>query len=436
MAIVAIVGRPNVGKSTLFNRLIRERLSIEEDTPGVTRDRIYADAEWLGRTFTLIDTGGMIPDDTEELTRLVTYQARLAMAEADVIVFVLDTRSGLTATDHDIADMLRRVNKPVIVCANKVETLRIEDLALEFYSLGLGDPVAVSASHGLGTGDLLDAITDALPPAGETPAENEGVIRTTVIGRPNVGKSSLVNRLLGAERMIVSDIPGTTRDAVDAMLEHDGVHYQLVDTAGLRRKSRIDENVEYYSVVRSLRAIQRSDVALMLLDATEGVTEQDKRIAGYADENGKAMVLIVNKWDLVEKDHRTMQEYEKRLDQELPFLSYAPRLFISALTGQRVQRILSLVNDVYAAYGARMSTPDLNRIIGDATAMVPPPAQKGRRLKISYVTQGLSKPPQILFFCNDPSLVPDAYRRYLESQIREAFPLQGTPLRLVFRAKS
>lgn len=267
-------------------------------------------------------------------------------------------------------------------------------------------------------------------------AETEGVIRTTVIGRPNVGKSSLVNRLLGTERMIVSNIPGTTRDAVDAMLEHEGVFYQLVDTAGLRRKSRIDENVEYYSVVRSLRAIQRSDVALMLLDATEGVTEQDKRIAGYADENGKAMVLIINKWDLVEKDHRTMQEYEKRLDQELPFLTYAPRLFISALTGQRVQRILSLVDQVYAAYGARMSTPDLNRLIGDATAMVPPPSHKGRRLKISYVTQGLSKPPQILFFCNDPSLVPDAYRRYLESQIREAFPLQGTPLRLVFRAKS
>lgn len=436
MAIVAIVGRPNVGKSTLFNRLIRERLSIEEDTPGVTRDRIYADAEWLGRTFTLIDTGGMIPDDTEELTRLVTYQARLAMAEADVIVFVLDTRSGLTATDRDIADMLRRVDKPVIICANKVETLKVEDLAVEFYSLGLGEPVAVSAAHGLGTGDLLDAIVAHLPPAGESAPETEQVIRTTVIGRPNVGKSSLVNRLLGQERMIVSDIPGTTRDAVDAMLEHDGVLFRLVDTAGLRRKSRVSENIEYYSVVRSLRAIQQSDVALMLLDATEGVTEQDKRIAGYADENGKGLVLIVNKWDLIEKDDRTMRQFEERLDQELPFLSYAPRLFISALTGQRVQRVLTLVQQVFAAHTARLSTADLNRVVGDATATVPPPAQRGRRLKISYVTQGATRPPQILFFCNDPALVPDSYRRYLESQIREAFPLQGTPLRLSFRAKS
>ncbi|MCL5676506.1 MAG: ribosome biogenesis GTPase Der [Firmicutes bacterium] len=435
--IVAIVGRPNVGKSTLFNRLIQQRLAIIENEPGITRDRIYGESEWNGRPFTVVDTGGILRGDGEPLVSQIRNQAEQAMADADVILFLVDARTGVNPLDQDVADLLRRTGKPVVLVANKVENLRVEEESLEFYALGLGQPWALSAAHGLGTGDLLDHIVSLFPPAGEEAEEPEdSLIKIAVIGRPNVGKSSLVNALLGQERMIVSDLAGTTRDAVDAMLEKDGRRYLLIDTAGLRRKGKIEEAVERYSVLRSLRAVDRSDVVLLVLDASFGIAEQDKRIAGYVEEQGKALILMVNKWDLVAKDDRTMDQFRTVLKKELAFVGYAPSLFISALTQQRVQRVLPLVDEVMAAYSFKASTGVLNQVIEEAMAVSPPPpGERSKRLKIYYVTQGGTRPPIFLCFANDPHLMPAPYRRYLESKLREAFPLEGTPIRLVMKAR-
>lgn len=434
--IVAIVGRPNVGKSTLFNRLIQQRIAIIENEPGITRDRIYGDTDWNGREFTLVDTGGIETDPQGEISRQVRQQAELAVREADLVVLVLDTRQGLNPTDEDVADLLRRAGKPVILCANKSDNLKIEDQSLEFYRLGLGQPIPISAVHGVGTGDLLDEIVRRLPEGKEqvNPEVGDETVRVAVIGRPNVGKSSLVNKLLGQERVIVSDIPGTTRDAVDVPIEHNGRSYLLIDTAGMRRRSKVEEDVERYSVMRSLRAVERSDVVLTLIDAVDGVTDQDKRIAGYAHEAGKAHILVINKWDLIEKDEATMREYEERVRAELTFLDYAPSLFISARTGQRVHRLLPLIDRVCASATAKIATPDLNRVIEEAKAVAPPANIRGKRLKIFYATQVGVKPPVILCFVNDPELVQSSYRRYLENQIREAFPMEGTPIRLVMRS--
>lgn len=435
--IVAIVGRPNVGKSTLFNRLIQQRVAIIEDEPGITRDRIYGDTDWNGRNFTLVDTGGIVADPRGEISRQVRRQAELAMQEADVVILVLDTRTGLNPTDLEVADLLRRAKKPVILCANKSDNLKIEDQSLEFYKLGLGQPIPVSAAHGLGTGDLLDEIVLRLPEGTGDPSheDDQAVIKVAVIGRPNVGKSSLINKLLGQDRVVVSEIPGTTRDAVDVPIQHHGRSYLLIDTAGMRRKARIEESVERYSVIRTLRAVDRADVVLTLIDSADGVTDQDKRIAGYAHEAGKAQVLVINKWDLIEKDNATMREYEARTRAELTFLDYAPRLFISAKTGQRVHRLLELVDQVFASANARIATSDLNQVFGEAKLMAPPPGERGKRLKIYYATQAGTKPPVILCFVNDPELIQSSYRRYLENQLRESFPLEGTPIRLVMKPR-
>lgn len=434
--IVAIVGRPNVGKSTLFNRLIQKRLAIIENEPGITRDRIYGEADWNGRAFTVVDTGGIVTGDDEPLVSQIRLQAEQAMAEADVILFLVDARAGVTPLDQDVADLLRRTGKPVILVANKVENLRVEEEALEFYSLGLGQPWPLSSAHGLGTGDLLDHVVSFFPEAGEEEEETENITRIAVVGRPNVGKSSLVNALLGQERMIVSELAGTTRDAVDALLEHEGRQYLLIDTAGLRRKGKIEEAVERYSVLRALRAVDRSDVVLLVLDASFGITEQDKRIAGYALEQGKGIVYIVNKWDLVEKDDKTMEQFRAILKRELNFMPPAPSLFLSALTRQRVHKVLPLVDQVMEAYSFKASTGVLNQVVEEAVAVNPPPmGERARRLKVYYVTQGGQRPPVFLFFVNDPKLAAPPYRRYLESKLREAFPLEGTPIRLVMKAK-
>ena len=434
--IVAIVGRPNVGKSTLFNRLIQQRVAIIENDPGITRDRIYGDTDWNGRDFTVIDTGGIVVSDDEPLLSQVRTQAQQAMAEADVILFMADARAGVTPLDQDVANLLRRTGKPVVLVANKVENLRVEDESLELYSLGLGQPWPLSAEHGLGTGDLLDHVVSLFPPAAEEEEKDHNITKIAVIGRPNVGKSSLVNDLLGQERMIVSDIAGTTRDAVDSVLEREGKRYMLIDTAGLRRKGRIDEGVERYSVLRALRAVDRADVVLLLLDASFGISEQDKRIAGYAEDQAKAIIIIVNKWDLVAKDDKTMEQFRAVIEKELAFIRYAPSLFLSALTKQRVQKVLPLVDEVMQAYSLQISTGVLNQVVEEAQAVnMPPPGARGKRLKIYYATQGGSRPPVFLFFVNDPDLMPPTYRRYLESKLRDAFPLGGTPIRLVMKAR-
>ncbi len=433
--IVAIVGRPNVGKSTLFNRLVQRRIAIIEDQPGITRDRIYADTEWNGRTFTLVDTGGIVPDPAETLTGLVRRQAELAIAEADLVVLVLDVRDGLTATDQDVADLLRRARKPVILCANKGDIPRLQERAVEFYRLGLGDPITCSAEHGLGTGDLLDRVVAELP-EGEPPPEDEQVIRVAVIGRPNVGKSSLVNALLGRERVIVSEVSGTTRDAIDVPLVADGRNYLLIDTAGMRRRARIDEAVERYSVMRTLRAVDRADVVLTLLEAPAGVTEQDQRIVGYVHEAGKGQILLINKWDLAGHDEGARGRFLDKLSAGLSFLDYAPRLFISARTGQRLNRVMPAVAKVAEACRRRAPTAELNRVIAEAASMTPPPGEGGKRLKLYYATQGGAKPPVFLFFTNEPDLAHFSYRRYLENRLREAFDFEGTPIRLIFKRRS
>lgn len=432
--IVAIVGRPNVGKSTIFNRIAKKRVSIVEDIPGVTRDRIYMDAEWLTREFTMIDTGGIEIESVDKILTAMRHQAKLAIDEADVILFVVDAKAGLTSSDEEVAVILRTARKPVLLAVNKVDSAK-DDLAVyEFYNLGLGEPVAISAANALGLGDLLDKVVAALPK--ETAADDEAdTIKVAFIGRPNVGKSSLVNALLGEERVIVSDVPGTTRDAIDTRFTQDGTDFILIDTAGMRRKARIDQPVERYSVIRSLRAIDRADVVLMLIDAVDGVTEQDKKIAGYAHEAGRASVIVVNKWDLVEKDSKTTLRYTDAIRSELGFMQYAPVLFLSALTKQRVNRVGELVKYVADQHAMRVATSVLNQVIEDAAAINPPPSDRGRRLKIFYSTQPGVKPPTFVLFVNDPEIMHFSYLRYLENKLREAFGFEGTPLNLVVRGR-
>ncbi len=431
--VVAIVGRPNVGKSTLFNRLIQKRLAIEEPTPGITRDRIYGRVEWLDKEFWLVDTGGLTFEE-DKISREIMQQVRLALAEAQVILMVVDVRSGPVPLDEEVAALLRRTEKPVLLVANKAETGFPTGAETEFYGLGLGEPHLVSGAHGLGTGDLLDEVVRLLPEA--VLEEEEEDLKVAVIGRPNVGKSSLVNRLAGAERVIVSDLPGTTRDAIDLLITRGERRYRLVDTAGIRRKSKVEQAVEYYSVLRSIRAAEEADVVLMLLDATEGVTEQDKRIAGIAHEAGRAILIVVNKWDKVEKDDKTMDAYRIKIRDELVYLSYAPVIFISARTGQRVERLFELIDYVAEQHALRISTARLNELLEDAMAVTPPPARKGKRLKIYYMTQVRVKPPTFALFVNEPELAHFSYLRYLENRLRETYGFEGTPLRILVRGRS
>ena len=432
--IVAIVGRPNVGKSTLFNRIAEKRVSIVDDTPGVTRDRIYADAEWTGHEFALVDTGGIDFDENDALLPAMRNQAKLAMEEADVILFVVDGKVGITEVDQQIVGMLRTAKKPVVLAVNKVDSIKGIPDSYEFYGLGLGEPIAVSAVNALNLGDLLDAIVKELPTEVEV-AEEPDTIRVAVVGRPNVGKSSLVNALLGEERLVVSNIPGTTRDAVDTYFKQDGVTFVFVDTAGMRRRGKIDAALERYSVIRSLRAIDRADVVLMLIDAAEGVSEQDKKIAGYVHESGRASVLVVNKWDLIQKDGKTSLRYTETMRQELGFMQYSPVVFLSALTKQRVSRIPEVVKYVAEQHAMRVSTSLLNQVVRDAVGINPPPSDRGRKLKIYYATQASVKPPTIVFFVNDPELMHFSYLRFLENKLREAFGFEGTPLKLVVRPR-
>ena len=433
--LVAIVGRPNVGKSMLFNKLVGQRLSIVEDTPGVTRDRLYASCEWRGRTFDMVDTGGIEPSTDSEILLFMREQAQIAIDAATVIVLVTDIRTGVTAADEDVATMLQRSRKPVVLAVNKADSTGATDPMLyEFYSLGLGDPIAVSAVHGHGTGDLLDACMEYFPPEEEDEIEDE-VIHVAVIGKPNVGKSSLINRILGEKRVIVSDLAGTTRDAVDTPLENKYGKYVFIDTAGIRRKSRVEERVEKFSVMRAQLAIERADVCLILIDGRDGVTEQDTKIAGMAHEAGKASIIIVNKWDLVEKETGTMEKMRKDILRDLGFMTYAPILFISALTGQRTERIFEMINSVNEQSCMRITTGMLNNVLADAQMRVQPPTDKGRRLKIYYMTQTGIKPPCFVIFCNSRELFHFSYQRYIENQIRSVFGLEGTPIHLIIRQK-
>lgn len=436
--LVAIVGRPNVGKSTFFNKISGKRISIVEDTPGVTRDRVYADVEWLGRKFTLIDTGGIDPRSEDVLLKQMRRQAEIAMDTADVICFFTDARAGLTQDDQEVAELLRKTRKPLLLVVNKVDHAGLNDDVYEFYNLGLGDPISISSVNMLGLGDLLEEIVKLLPPADpEEEDEAEHVVQLAVVGRPNVGKSSLVNRLLGKERVMVSNIPGTTRDAIDSRFTApDGTEYNIIDTAGIRRKRVIeDESLERYSVLRSIAAIKRCDVALMLIDAQDGVTEQDTKIAGLVHEEGKACVVVVNKWDAIEKETNTMEQYRKQVLEDLKFMDYAPVLFVSAMTGQRVHTVLDMVSQAYAQYTKRVPTGVLNDVLADAQASLQPPATNGRRLKIYYGTQQHMAPPTFILFVNDEELMHFAYQRYLENFLRKTFDFTGTPIRLVLRAK-
>ena len=433
--LVAIVGRPNVGKSMLFNRLVGQRLSIVEDTPGVTRDRLYAECEWCGRKFDMVDTGGIEPSTDSEILLFMREQAQIAIDAATVIVLVTDLRTGVTAADKDVANMLLRSKKPVVLAVNKADSTGATDVGVyEFYSLGLGDPIPVSAVHGHGTGDLLDECLKYFPETDEE-EEEEDLIKVAIIGKPNVGKSSLTNHILGQKRVIVSDIAGTTRDAVDASFENQYGKYLFIDTAGIRRKSKVDERVEKFSVMRAQLAIERADVCLIMIDARDGVTDQDTKIAGLAHEAGKASIIIVNKWDLVEKETGTMEKMRKDIMRDLSFMSYAPILFISALTGQRTDRIFELINFVNDQSNMRITTGMLNNVLADAQARVQPPTDKGRRLKIYYMTQTGIKPPNFVIFCNSQELFHFSYQRYIENQIRAVFGLEGTPVRIVIRQK-
>lgn len=430
--VIAIVGRPNVGKSTLFNRIIKQRLAIVEDTPGVTRDRLYAKSNWLDREFLLIDTGGLT-DERDPIQTQIRKQVELALEEADVIIMVTDGREPLTTSDYQVAEMLRKTKKPVVLGVNKIESYpAVADP--EIYSLGLGEPILISADHGLNIGDLLEAALAHVKMDHEN--EDDDLIRVTFVGRPNVGKSSLVNALLGEERMIVSDRPGTTRDAIDTPLRLNGMNYLLVDTAGIRRKSKVDEAVEYYSVLRAIRAVERSDVVIMVLDATEVITEQDLKIAGIIKDAGKACLILINKWDLVEKDNSTAGNIEEQIRRELDFLDYAPLLFVSAKTGQRLGKILSLVNMVMESYTFRISNNRINQVIGEITALNQPPAVKGRMLKIYYTKQIKVKPPTFQFSVNNPDGMHFSYQRYLENKLREYFGFVGTPIRFQLKAKN
>ena len=433
--IVAIVGRPNVGKSALFNRLVGKKISIVEDTPGVTRDRIYSDAEWRGRQFLMIDTGGIEPTEDDELLVNMRRQAQAAIEIAHVTIFVVDLKTGVTAADAEIASMLQKAKKPVILAVNKTD--RVGELPpdfYEFYNLGLGDPVAVSALQSLGLGDLLDEAYKYFPPEDEEDTDDD-VIRVAVIGRPNAGKSSLINRIVGEERVIVSNIPGTTRDAVDTYVEKDGQKYLFIDTAGIRRKSKVDEKIEKFSVLRAFAAVDRADVCLIVVDGNEGIAEQDAKIAGYAHEEGKASIVLVNKWDLVTKQTGTMNEYKKRVLEQLSFMTYAPIEFISAKTGSRVDKIYPVINKVAKMHATRIKTGALNDIINEATLKVQPPSDKGKRLKIYYGTQPSAKPPTFVIFVNNKDLAHFSYIRYLENQIRDAFGLEGTPVRFIIRER-
>ena len=433
--LVAIVGRPNVGKSMLFNRLVGRRLSIVEDTPGVTRDRLYAECEWCGRKFDMVDTGGIEPTTDSEILLYMREQAQIAINSATVIVLVTDIRTGVTAADKDVANMLLRSRKPVVLAVNKADSTGAEDPAIyEFYSLGLGDPIAVSAVHGHGTGDLLDECLKYFPPAEEEDEEDD-CIKVAVIGKPNVGKSSLINRILGEKRLIVSDIAGTTRDAVDTMFENEQGRYMFIDTAGIRRKSKVDEKIEKFSVMRSQLAVERADVCIIMIDARDGVTEQDTKIAGLAHESGKACIVAVNKWDLVDKETGTMEKMRKDIMRDLSFMSYAPIIFISAATGQRTEKLFELINFVNDQSNMRISTGMLNNVLADAQARVQPPTDKGRRLKIYYMTQTGIKPPNVVIFCNSRELFHFSYQRYIENQLRTVFGLEGTPIRIVIRQK-
>ncbi len=433
--LVAIVGRPNVGKSMLFNKLIGQRLAIVEDTPGVTRDRIYGECEWVGRKFMLVDTGGIEPNTDDQILAFMREQAQIAIDHADVIIFLTDVKTGLTANDHDVANMLLKSGKPIVLAVNKMDsTGTINPDYYEFYNLGLGDPVAVSAVHGHGTGDLLDECVKYFPPEAEED-EGDDTIKVAVIGKPNVGKSSLVNRILGQERVIVSNVAGTTRDAIDSYFENEAGRYVFIDTAGMRKKSKVDESIERYSVLRATMAIDRADVCLILIDATEGVTEQDTKVAGLAHEAGKACVIVVNKWDLVEKDGKTMDRMREDVRRDLSYMTYAPILFISAATGQRVPRLFELINYVNQQACTRITTGMLNNVLEDAQTRVQPPTDKGRRLKIYYMTQVGVKPPHFVVFCNDSRLFHFSYRRYLENCIRNVFGLEGTPIVLTVRER-
>ena len=434
--LIAIVGRPNVGKSMLFNKLVGQRLSIVEDTPGVTRDRLYAEAEWRNRKFDLVDTGGIEPSADSQILAFMRQQAEIAIQHATVILFVCDIKTGLTASDQEVANMLLRSQKPVVLAVNKMDQVGITNPDIyELYNLGLGDPIAVSAVHGHGTGDLLDACMEYFPPEDEEEEEDD-VIKVAIIGKPNVGKSSLVNRILGEQRVIVSDMAGTTRDAEDSYFENQKGKYLFIDTAGMRKKSKVDDRIEKFSVLRATMAIERADVCLILVDANEGVTEQDTKVAGLAHEAGKACIIVVNKWDAIEKDDKTMDHMRQDIRRDLSYMTYAPIVFISALTGQRVDRLFDLINYVNDQASLRITTGMLNTVLADATARVQPPTDKGRRLKIYYMTQIGIKPPHFVCFCNDAKLFHFSYQRYLENQIRSTFGLEGTPVRLTIRQKS
>lgn len=433
--VVAIVGRPNVGKSTLFNKLVGARLSIVDDKPGVTRDRIYGDCEWLGHRFLLVDTGGIEPRADDVILSQMRAQANIAIATADVIVLVTDLRSGVVATDQDVANMLQKSGKPVILCVNKCDSVGAPDPEFyEFYNLGMGDPIAVSAVHGHGTGDLLDAVIAYFPPESEEEEEDD-TIKVAVIGKPNVGKSSLTNRISGQERAIVSDIAGTTRDATDTRIENQYGKFTFIDTAGIRRKSKVTDAIEKYSIIRARTAVERANVCVIMIDATEGFTEQDSKVAGIALDQGKGCIVVVNKWDAVEKDGNTMREYKEKLAVDFAFMKFAPFVFISAKTGQRVDRLFEQIAYVYAQSTMRISTGKLNEILGAATARVQPPTDKGKRLKIYYMTQASVCPPTFVFFVNNAQLFHFSYQRYLENQIREVFGLEGTPVRFIIRER-
>ena len=435
MPVVAIVGRPNVGKSALFNKLAGARLSIVEDTPGVTRDRIYANVEWRAKTFMLIDTGGIEPMREDIILTQMRRQAEMAIDTADCIIFLTDIQTGLTADDREIANMLYRSGKPIVLCVNKVDQLGAPPMEFyEFYNLGLGDPIAVSSVHGSGTGDLLDAVFEYLT-FEEEAEDGDAPIKVALLGKPNVGKSSLINRLLGEERCIVSNIPGTTRDAVDALYTTDIGNFSLIDTAGIRKKKKVEDAVEKYSVIRSYMAVERADVCVVMLDAAEGVTEQDTKIAGYANDQGKALVVAVNKWDSIQKETNTMEHLRADIRHELAFMSFAPIVFISALEGQRLPQLMTAVKEAYDENKRRISTGMLNDVLNDATARVQPPSDKGRRLKIYYMTQASTQPPTFVFFVNRKDLFHFSYQRYLENRIRDTFGFKGTPIRFIIRER-
>lgn len=436
LPIVAVVGRPNVGKSTLFNKLVGQRLSIVEDTPGVTRDRIYSKCEWRSREFMVVDTGGIEPDSDDIILSQMRRQAELAIEKADVILFLTDIRTGVTANDYDVARMLQKSGKPVVLCVNKVDNIGDPPADFyEFYNLGLGDPVAISAVHGHGTGDMLDRLFEHFPDTVEEEYDEE-YIKVAVIGKPNVGKSSLINRIAGEERVIVSNIAGTTRDATDTIIENECGKYVFIDTAGIRKKSKIQEKIEHYSVLRAFMAVDRSDVCVIVIDALVGFTEQDSKVAGYAHEQGKACIVAVNKWDAVEKDGNTMDEFRTQLEKDFSFMSYVPFVFISAKTGLRVDKLFDMINKVHAQNSMRITTGMLNDILAYATTRVQPPSDKGRRLKIYYMTQASTRPPTFVVFVNRADLFHFSYQRYLENQIRQTFGLEGTPVRFVTRERN